>query len=328
MLTKPSKIEQAALPVQAELPPGPAPTQHPALRPLYAGGRQLDAAADRLGTLRDASAILGDVEALRRRMSEDGYLFLRGYLNRDDVFAARREVTGRLARAGHLAPGTDPMLAIPAADYTKRFAPDVAKENPALDNVLYAGKMIDFFRHFLGGPVLHFNYTWFRAIGPGTGTPSHCDSVYMGRGTDRLYTAWTPMGDIPLEMGGLMILEGSNNNQRLRQTYGRTDVDSYCTNRAGRGGQDAWAKTGGALGKDAVQIARSLGGRWLTDEYCAGDVLVFSIFTVHASLDNRSSAIRLSSDSRYQPAGEAADPRWIGERPIGHSAAGKRGRIC
>ena len=295
---------------------------------LSAGGHRLDPVDHRLSWMRDSSGLLGDVAALRQRMRDEGYLLLRGYLDRDDVLSARREVTRRLAQLGQLAPGTDPALALPAPDYVRRFAPDVAKNNPALHKVLYEGRMIEFFRRFFDKEVLHFDFTWFRAIGPGKGTPSHCDSVYMNRGTQKLYTAWTPIGDIDLITGGLMVLEGSNNNRRLRDTYCRTDVDSYCTNREGKRGQDAWAKSAGALSKDPRKIVRALGGRWLTTEYRAGDVLIFSIFTVHASLDNRGNVIRLSSDSRYQPADEAADPRWIGETPIGHSAAGKRGRIC
>jgi hypothetical protein len=50
--------------------------------------------------------------------------------------------------------------------------------------------------------------------------------------------------------------------------------------------------------------------------------------TIHASIDNASDRIRISSDSRYQPASLPVDERWIGEKPIGHSLAGKRGRIC
>jgi hypothetical protein len=66
----------------------------------------------------------------------------------------------------------------------------------------------------------------------------------------------------------------------------------------------------------------------LTTSFRAGDVLTFSMHTVHASLDNPSRHIRLSSDSRYQPASRPADERWIGENPVAHSRAGKRGRIC
>ena len=50
--------------------------------------------------------------------------------------------------------------------------------------------------------------------------------------------------------------------------------------------------------------------RWLTAEYRMGDVLVFSMYTMHASTDNQSeSAVRLSSDTRYQLASEPADAR-------------------
>ena len=34
-------------------------------------------------------------------------------------------------------------------------------------------------------------------------TGAHYDVVYMGRGTPRLYTSWTPIGDAPLEDGPL-----------------------------------------------------------------------------------------------------------------------------
>ena len=139
------------------------------------------------------------------------------------------------------------------------------------------------------------------------------------------------MGDIDFSMGGLLVLEGSNNLAHLRETYGEMDVDSFCTNRDGLAGQDHWGKgrSNGWLGQDPPKLRRSLGGlRWLTAEFNAGDVLIFSMYTVHASLDNTSKQVRLSSDSRYQPASRPADERWVGPNPIGHSQAGKRGKIC
>ena len=131
--------------------------------------------------------------------------------------------------------------------------------------------MINFFEHFLGESVRHFDFTWFRAISPGLGTPPHCDVVYMGRAErDRLFTAWTPIGDVDYSLGGLMLLEGSNNLTHLRETYGNSDVDSYCTNRQGLPARDHWGpgRSNGWLGKDPVKLRRSLGaGRWLTTEF-------------------------------------------------------------
>lgn len=293
-------------------------------------GNILETAPKVYGSLRDSSDALDDVSELHRRMKEDGYLFLPGQLHREEVLEARHEICRRLSEAGVLDPDRAIDDAILGSNRPNAAMPDVSKNNPYLAKVLYDGPMIAFWRYFLGGAVRHFDYTWFRTISPGYGTQCHCDIVYMGRGTSDLYTAWTPIGDISLDLGGLMILEGSNNHDRLRNSYGKMDVDAYCSNRQGPAGLDGWQKTHGWLGRDPNQIRRSLGGRWLTcDEYRAGDVLVFSVYTVHAGLDNQTAnRLRLSSDSRYQLASEPADPRWVGENPVGHGAAGKLAKIC
>ncbi|MEJ7654541.1 MAG: hypothetical protein WKH64_15040 [Chloroflexia bacterium] len=89
--------------------------------------------------------------------------------------------------------------------------------------------MMSFFERFLGGPVRHYDFTWMRAVAPGFGTPPHGDVVFMGRGTHDLYTAWTPLGDVDFETGGLMVLEGSNNLDAIKE-YTQRDVDTYCSN--------------------------------------------------------------------------------------------------
>jgi hypothetical protein len=300
-----------------------------ALPTLTSCGREIDSSAEHLGELRHSDDLIGDVEALRERMRQDGYLFLPGYLDRDLVFETRAVITARLAAEGFLDPSHPPIEAIAAQGSKLKFKPDLARGNEPLHRLLYAGRMMEFFRAFLGGPVLHFDYTWMRAVSPGLGTRPHGDIVFMGRGTSNLYTAWTPLGDISLEMGGLMMLEGSHHIERIRQTYGQQDVDAYCVNRPNAesyaAGEKKWA---GYISNNPFKLRQRLGGRWLTNPYRAGDLLVFGMFTLHASLDNHSRHIRLSSDSRYQLASEPADHRWIGENPIGHTLAGKRGRIC
>jgi hypothetical protein len=293
-----------------------------AIPELTAGGHRMD--PEHLGPLRDSASIAGDAAALRERIASDGYLYLPGLLERNCVMDARAEMTRRLAKEGHLERGTDPINAIAKEGSTVQFKPDLAHKNRPLLLLLYDGRLMEWFESFLGEPVRHFDYTWVRAIAPGKGTASHCDAVYMNRGTQRLYTCWTPLGDVDLAQGGLMVLEGSNNNQRLRETYCKYDVDTFCENRPKI---DGW-KRGGHLTDNPNQVRKSIGGTWRTGEYHAGDVVVFSIFTVHGSIDNRSNRIRLSSDTRYQPASEPADERWIGPKPLAHGAAGKRGRIC
>ena len=50
-----------------------------------------------------------------------------------------------------------------------------------------------------------------------------------------------------------------------------------------------------------------------------GDALIFGMDTVHASLDNQTDFIRLSTDTRYQRASHPADERWVGDA-LGHDA--------
>ena len=301
----------------------------PAHAPLTSLGKTLDGSPQAFGFLRSSADAVGDVDELRRRMEHDGYLLLPKLLLHEEVLAARRHILRELDNEGLLDRGyaLDEAQAAPnAATY---FRPDLARHNEPLQNLLYhpAGALMTFFTRFLGGPVRHFDFTWLRCVAPRAGTPPHADVVYMGRGTKRLFTAWTPLSNIDLNMGALMMLEGSHRNELLRAGYGQRDVDSYCTNdphdeARTANGLNGWLST------DPAKLQRGLQGRWLTAQYELGDVLIFNMYIVHAALDNRSSRFRLSSDSRYQLASEAVDERWVGENPIGHGSAGKRGRIC
>lgn len=292
-------------------------------------GHKLNSSPEAFGYLRNSSELLSKPEELRLLMQEDGYLFIKSLLNSQKVWQARREIAACLANEGSLQTNSsiDDCIAKPGLKMS--FRPELARQSPTLQKLLYSGEMMDFFRILLEGEVRHYDYTWLRAIAPGQGTYPHCDSVYMGRGTDFVYTAWTPLGNISWELGGLMILEKSHRIETIKNGYSRKDVDSYCTNAKNMSmyasGEKEW---NGALSHNPVSLRQRYGGRWLSAEFQAGDVLIFSIFTIHASLDNCSCAIRLSSDSRYQLASEPVDERWIGKTPIGHSLAGKRGRLC
>jgi len=287
-----------------------------------------------LGELRRSDAVVHDGGLLRTRMEEDGYLFLPGLLDADQVLQARRYVVNRLAELGLLDERFPREDAVSKPHDGGLFIPDqLARDNRVLHQLLYAGAMMGMYQRLLGGPVRHFDYTWFRSVpGGGSGTYPHCDVVYMGRGTFNLCTSWTPIGDVPLEMGGLMILENSHRQKEALRAYLQRDVDAYCTNRPDaaeiESGAKTWQDWDGRLSSNPASLREKLGGRWLTAEFKAGDVLVFGMATVHASLDNQSDRYRLSSDSRYQLATDSVDERWVGANPIAHGPAGKKGMAC
>ena len=290
---------------------------------------------DNLQLMEDCTPLLCDRLAIERQLRENGYVYLPGYLGRERVIDARRIFIGELQKRGALDSSHDPMEGIlngatnPPSFAGGRLEELFTDQFKPIHDVLYAGPMMAFFRMlFDGADVLHYDFTWTRQVKPGPSTDIHSDVVYMGRGTHDLFTAWTPMGDNGFDLGGLIVLEGSNRHAGLAKAYWKSDVDTFCENQEDK--RDAWQKgTNGSLKGNANQIRRSLGGkRWLTADYRMGDVVIFNVYTVHGGADNRSNKIRLSTDTRYQRADQTADKRWIGEQPAGHGAGGKIGRIC
>jgi hypothetical protein len=229
---------------------------------------------------------------LARRLSEDGYLFLPAFFA-DAAAAAARSTDG----------------------------------NQALADLLYGAETMAFFDRVLSGACRHFDFTWTRAMGPGMGTAPHCDTVFMGRGTPDVVTMWTALMDIPVDLGGLAILEGSHRDHESLRTYRRLDVDTYCEN-FGEVPVASMGDGGSLPCADANALRRQLRSRWVWTDYRAGDVFIFGLMTVHASLDNQSRKVRLSTDSRYQLASEPIDERWFGEEPIAHGLEAQRPSIC
>jgi hypothetical protein len=298
---------------------------------LFAQKRRLDDSPEAFGELRESNDILGDVDALRARMAEDGYLFLRDYLNKDDLLATRREILERVAAEGGLEEDAPLMEGILKPEISVSFRADLTKQSASLKKVIFDGPMMRFFEEFLGGEVRHLDFIWLRAVSPGRGTAPHGDSVFMNRGTDKLYTAWTPLGDIDRHFGGLIVLENSHKLDAVKNDYGQKDVDTFCANDLAASvyeveGIERWF---GQLSDNPVTLRERLGGRWLTADYRLGDVLIFTMYTLHASLDNQSeNRLRLSTDTRYQLASDPVDERWIGDDPIAHGPDAKKGIIC
>ncbi|MSS71877.1 MAG: phytanoyl-CoA dioxygenase [Candidatus Latescibacteria bacterium] len=272
------------------------------------GQRELELGGKYLGWLRESNDLLKDPAALHARMEEDGYLLIRGAQEVERVQAARRVVLENLDANEQLDRASPLMEGVAKEGARGQFLggrKEITRK-PDFLALVESPQIMGFFEHFLGGPVLTYDYKWLRAIGPGSNSGAHYDIVYMGRGTQNVYTTWTPLGDVPLDMGPLVLLVGSHRFERVRETYGRMDVDrDHVT---------------GSFSNDPVEVMDRHGGQWQTSTFKAGDVLIFGMFTMHGSVNNVSNRFRLSTDTRYQLASEPVDERWMGEDPIAHYA--------
>lgn len=266
------------------------------------------------GDLTDSSPLLGDREALRQRFNQDGYLYLPGLIDPKKVTAARRRVLEYMADNETLVPDK-PVIdgVMPKGGKTVNLmGPNPVTRDPEVLRALESEELFEFFGSFYGEEPMTFDYKWLRAVGNEKFTGSHFDVVYMGRGSTNVNTVWIPLGDIPVEHGTLAICEGSHRSdrfKRVRETYGRMDVD--------RDNVQGW------FSDNPEEILEKFGGRWLTAHFKPGDILTFGLFTLHASTTNTTDRFRLSCDVRFQPKSEPADDRWIGANPKGHYAWGK-----
>lgn len=261
--------------------------------------------------LRDCNSLLGNAAALRDRMAQDGYLLVRGLHSRENVLAARKAICDYIRPAiaadgpGELLDARIKPSVTPPPTMGRR---DITHDS-AVCNVLEGKAVYDLFNRYFGEPALTFDYKWLRAVGQGESTGAHYDVVYMGRGTTRnLFTCWTPIGDVPIEQGTLAVCVGSHNLpgfEKLRQTYGRMDVDRD--------------RVSGWYSKDPLEVTDRFGGQWATTHFAAGDVILFGMYTLHASTNNTTDRWRISCDTRFQPASEPVDERWAGKNPLGHA---------
>lgn len=239
------------------------------------------------------------------RLRDDGYVLLRGLLPRALVLRMRERYFRRFPRAfvqdgdyrrgayaGHDATGLPAhgTAGHPAYEFVRDPEFLEFAEHPLLRSAV---------SHLLGGPIERLRRTPLRHFIPGRPMASraHVDGTYVQAEAVDVVTCWVPLGDIPVEVGGLVYLEGSHADGALESTSRPLAPSDRPGDRR-------------PLTHDLKWMAEHSGRRWLLTDYAAGDVVVHSPLIVHASLDNVAAEMRLSTDIRYLRAGTHYDARW------------------
>jgi phytanoyl-CoA dioxygenase PhyH len=223
---------------------------------------------------------IGDGAALRDRLKEDGYLFFKAGIPADEVAAVRAVALGALVALGWV---SGPEDSTPANGFTTcegepsfwSGAEAVLRqpELHALPRSAHVKKLLD---PIFDEPYFCQPRSMPRIVFPRIQTSCHQDMPYVQGSIDTL-TSWIPLGACSRLEGSLEVLKGSQATG-LRKLLG--------------GSRDGCASTN-------VDEASS---DWRGADFDAGDVLVFTCLTVHRARPNRSPQVRLTIDSRYQPA--------------------------
>ena len=265
-----------------------------------------------VGELVEANAN-GDLGA---QLQQHGYLLLRGIHDPEEIRAARREVLARLAEVDEIAEPAEAGIATGRSRRAEIHADLGAfwksvSEGPALRWVINGPRISKLMDRLFGEPTAPFGFAWLRTMTSGRASPLHVDHPYMNRGTAQLVTVWTPIGAVGPDEGPLYMIEGSHRWPDLRARFEGHDVDRD-------------PSRPGHLHEHPADLADAHHTRLLTTAFQPGDCMVFGMFTAHAAFDNGSGSgrVRVSCDTRFQPAAEPMDERFAGPNPPAHGGKG------
>ncbi len=242
--------------------------------------------------LRDSRDLLGDGSALRARIAADGYVFVRGLLDPQQIGAVGRTGLGHLQATGWTETGTDPLTASPRTPIRAVRMLEALGDpgyrrilaEPGFAAIPFVSPLADLMTQILGPAGICYPMKVPRIVYPASQVPRQPGNVVHKdyRSVQDMFTCWVPLGAVPRTLGGLALHPGSQRTSRVRY-------------------------------RPLHRLERG----WRTTDYEAGDVLVFHCLTTHAALPNREDRMRFSAEYRWQLADQPA-PRRLVIGPRGH----------
>ncbi len=243
-----------------------------------------------LQPFRASNDALDDPEELRCRMDNEGYLFLRKFQDADKLWDLRLQILERIQSAGDwIVPGSnlaegrvDPAKACTEPDRAYQDVYHEAYKLPAFHEAAHGAEVISLIGTLVSGPVFPHPHNiirlWFPHYTRHT-TPFHQDFVHFQSNLE-VITVWTPLGDCPMELGPLAVVEGSHRVGKV--------VDHHFSLGAG-----------GKMVKNPEDR-----GTPRCNDFEIGDTLIFGCLMVHGALPNTTEdRLRVSLDNRYMSLG-------------------------
>ena len=243
-----------------------------------------------LQPFRVSNDALDEPAELRRRMEDEGYLFLRKFQDPDKLWDLRLKILARIQAASDwMVPGrklsegkVDPTKACTEPDREYQDVYHEVYKLQAFHEIAHCSEVVSLIGQLVEGPVFPHPHViarlWFPHYTQHT-TPFHQDFVHFQSNLEMI-TVWTPLSDCPIELGPLAVVEGSHKVGEV--------VDHHFS--LGAGGQKVSAP-------ESRGIPRC-------NDFELGDTLIFGCLMVHGALPNKTEdQLRISLDNRYMKRG-------------------------
>ncbi|KAK3717249.1 hypothetical protein LTR37_005958 [Vermiconidia calcicola] len=312
------------------------PQQLPKLRSNF--GAHLD--QDTVGWMRE-TPIDTPWEEMRSRFQEEGYIFVKNVMPREDVYDMREAYFKHLEPTGILKPGTSPRDGIfrdgedpivhngvggtdLPADIERQNKLTSAHTMPLYLAFLEHPKLRTFIKDFVQWEkdVLIARTMLRHNVPNGLSTGIHYDKIFLRAGEADFLTAWVPIGDCTAQGGGLMYLEDSSDIGRDMEADFNRRAERFTPEERISGFNQNMARDG-QLSHNVIDFTndvlngnfgdKSKKRRWLAGNFEAGDVVFHNPYLIHGAVKNEDpeGRIRLSTDLRFYEAGTALDKRWM-----------------
>lgn len=224
-----------------------------------------------------STGLIAEPEALRAQLQQNSYLFLPKLLDRQVVQQVYDDIMGICQEKGWADSQGKPQGDV-IVEGEERFweVYDLVQKLESFHALAHRPEILAVIKSLVRETPLAHPRNIARIVMPQTDhftTPAHQDFVHI-QGTSETYTCWFPLSDCPQEMGSLIVLAGSHEQNILP-----------VQRMSGAGGLGVRTE--------------SLGLQWHGSDFAAGDVLIFHSHTVHKALPNLTGKIRLSVDYRY-----------------------------
>ena len=231
----------------------------------------------------DSTDVQDNGPELLKRMERDGYLFVRELLPADVLEDLRLRLLEIAAEGGWVdttAPIADAIAdragfcVEPTPEYNEVYR--LMYSLPQLHAIQHRPELLQLVERMCGEAIFPHPRVIGRTLFPQREeftTPPHQDFVPI-QGCSDTYSAWFPLHDLPVELGGLAVSAGSH----------RRGVLEFRP----------------SLGAGGLEVTDPLEGTWANSPFSQGDVLFFHSMCVHKGLPNVGRALRMSADGRYQ----------------------------
>jgi Phytanoyl-CoA dioxygenase (PhyH) len=230
------------------------------------------------------SSLDSPIEKIRKDFIEEGYLFFKGFFPQDTINVCRNHILNVLHARGwglyedQVFNAKAPIHRINSEEFYDCLNELMSQE--AFHELGHHSKLESFLNGLFDKEVfchprkmLRISYPFH--LNPFDRVPPHQDVVYVKGELDTL-TCWIPLGDYPLEQGGLEV-SPKTHKSGLYPTQANSEGRFGCT----------------AIEENLQEFT------WLGAHYEKGDLLILHSLTLHRAGKNLTSQFRLSLDCRF-----------------------------